>query len=232
MILTQVTPEQKRRLLLTPEPVFTASQAGVEVQRRFLFFQRLFFTVAVLIGLGSMWGIPYILSDPFSPAHWVAFGGAVLCFSVTVMVRRRSFGTINTLFFYVGWVGLGAGVGYAFGPNDRPALANMTILVGSAMLGCLLNAAVTRRQAPSPYREFLLTGPWLLVGCVAAFVFFPAGEWALLVSGSTAVVVLFVVHQAALETLERYTPREFLVAAADIIPISVRSTWQRITGQA
>lgn len=232
MILTLVTPEQKRRLLLTPEPVFTASQAGVEVQRRFLFFQRLFFTVAVLIGLGSMWGIPYVLSEPLSHTHWVAFGGAVLCFAVTVRVRRRSSAIIHTLFFYLGWVGLGAGVGYAFGPNGQLALANMTILAGSAMLGCLLNAAVTSRQAPSPYREFLLTGPWLLAGCTVAFVFFPAGEWALLVSGTAAVVVLFVVHQAALETLERYTPREFLVAAADIIPITVRSTWRRMSGQA
>jgi hypothetical protein len=232
MTVPHVTPEQKRRSLLTPEPVFTAVQAGVEVQRRFLFLQRLFFSLAVLVGLGSMWVVPSVLSGIFSNTHWIAFGGALLCFAVTLIVRRRYSGTIQTLFFYLGFLGLGAGVGYAFGPNNRMALMNMTILVGSAMLGGLLNAAVTTRRAPSPYREFLLTGPWLLAGVAVAFVFFPAGEWALLVSGIAALVILFFIHQATLESLERFTPREALVAAADIIPITVLSTWRRVSGEA
>jgi hypothetical protein len=232
MNVTHVTPEQKRRLLLVPELVFTVSQAGVEVQRRFLFLQRLLFFLAILVGLGSMWMIPSRLPGLSSNMHWIAFGGALLCFAVTLITRRQYSVTIQTLFFYLGFLGLGAGVGYAFGPNNRMALTNMSIVVGSAMLGGLVNAAVTRRRAPLPYREFLLTGPWLLAGVAVAFVFFPAGEWALLVSGIAALAILFFIHQATRESLERFTPREALAAAADIIPITVLSTWRRVSGEA
>jgi FtsH-binding integral membrane protein len=232
MSVTRLTPEQRRRSLLMPEPVFTASQAGVEVQRRFLLLQRLFFAAAVALGLGSMWGIAYLRPVLFPLAHWVALFVAVLCFAVTLVVRRKNSGAVQTLFFYTGWAALGIGVGCALGLTNRPAFANMTIMVGSAVLGCLGNAALTRKQPLSPHREFLFTGPWLLVGCAAVFVFFPAGEWALLLSGIAALVVLFAVHQAALLSLERYMPREYVVAAADIIPLAVLATWRRVSGEA
>ncbi len=231
------TPEQRRRRALPREAVFTASMAGREVQRRFLIQQRIAFTLAVLLGLAAMWILALQTAQLREMLRWPLFlaGGGFLALNAAVRTRavnsreKKKHGGrwLQAAAFYLAFIALGGGTGTLSPPGN--GLLNPTVLVGLTLLGVTINTVVFRKER-SRFAEFLLGGPWLVAAGVIVF-FLPAGEWVLLASGFTAVLLMLMLFLSAGAALQIFKPREPLFAAADVIPLFFLQTWRGWTGQ-
>jgi hypothetical protein len=231
------TPEHRRRRTLPRETVFTASMAGREVQRRFLIQKRTAFTLAILLGLSAMWILALQTESLRALLRWPFFLAAGCCFLLSAAVRRRPVNSrdlkkhggrwLQAAAFYLAFITLGGGIGTLSPPGN--GLLNPTVLVGLTALGVTMNTVIFRKER-TRLTEFLLGGPWLAAAGVIVF-FLPAGEWVLLASGIAAVLLMLMLILSADATLQIFQPREYLFAAADVIPIFFLLAWRGWSGQ-
>jgi hypothetical protein len=220
------TPEQRKRRSLPREAVFTASMAGREVQRRFLIRKRIAFTLAVLLGLSAMWVLALQPEVRRLLLRWPLFGTALCLFLLSAVIRARS-RWLQTSAFFLAFIALGGAFG-TLGPPGNGIL-NPTVLLGLTAVGGTLNTIVLRKER-TRLVEFLLTAPWLASACVIVF-FFPAGEWVLLASGATAILLMLILFLSTEISLQIFPPKEHLFAAADVIPIVFLRAWRGWSGQ-
>ena len=119
--------------------------------------------------------------------------------------------------------------GGLMGPSTVHRLLNPTLMIALTLIGSITNTILFKKTR-TPFVRFLLVGPWFVLAAGIAYLF-PAGEWVLAISGLTAAIFAFLLQFTAEETLQIYQPKEYLTAAADVIPIFFVSAWQGWTGQ-
>ncbi len=226
MTLQSDTPDQRKRRTLPRDAVFTACMAGREAQRRFLIQQRIAFTLAVLLGLSTMWILAMQTQGLQMLVRWPLFGAAGCFFLLSAAMRTRS-RWLQTTTFYLAFIVLGGALG-TLSPAEN-CLLNPTVLVGLTVLGGAINTIVLKKER-TRFAEFLLTTPWLAAACVIAF-FLPAGEWVLFASGAAAVLLMLMLFLSADVSLQIFRPREHLFAAADVVPIVFLMAWRGWSGQ-
>lgn len=228
--MTLDSPQQRRRRGLSRKQLFTAAQGSIEVQRVFLLKQQVIFYLGVLLGLGVMWVLALSDSAPLDRAAFslLSLGAALALWVLSSIMRLRN-RPVQVIAFFVGFLALGASAGSLLGPRSLNHLLNPTLVLGITLLGTILNTLLFKKPR-TPFTRYLLVGPWFVIACVAAYLF-PAGEWVLTLSGLVAAIFSFLLQFAADETLQIYQPREYLTAAADVVPIFFVSAWQGWTGQ-
>jgi FtsH-binding integral membrane protein len=225
------SPEERRRLSLAREAVYTAAMLGVDVQRRFLVRQRLLFTLAIGLGLGAMWAVAWAVEiTPKLGLRWPLFLAALALLGMC-SVGRRIHRVLHLGGFFLGWLALGGALGTFSLTRAFPIpLLNPTVLVLVVLLGSVVNTAWVKREFSS-FSRFLLLGPWLGLGLVVCYLWLPAGEWVLLWSGSAAILLAFVLHFSGPLALQSFTPGQVLTAAADVIPMLFVAGWNSFTGR-
>jgi hypothetical protein len=224
------TPEQRKRLLLPRQPIFTVSMSGGEIQRQFRFRQSLAFTSAAALGILGMWVVAFSKGIPSLSFRWPALFLSILFFCINSLSRLRQ-GFVQATSFLAGFLFLGFFVGTFVSTDHRVlfTLFNPTLLVLLTLLGSTFNLIFIKRDR-TPTVRFLWNGPWLAVACIAAY-FFPAGEWTLLLSGLTAILLLFILESAGTRTLTLYQPKQPFLAASDILPLVFLSIYRSFTGK-
>ncbi len=224
-----VTPEQRRRRLIPKKEIFTVQMAGQDVQRRFLLGQRLFFALAIWVGLGVMWAAAVFLpAQLLATLRWPLFAAAVLFIALGTAIRSKSRFLLVTSFF-LALICLGGAVASLAKSRQIDLLMNPILIIGVTTFGCALNPAIFKKPRSS-WVQYLMVGPWFAAGCALAF-FFPAGELALAVSGALAALLVFLALHAADRSLKIYHPTEVVSAAADVFPTALLSVWQAFSGQ-
>ncbi|HUU00238.1 MAG TPA: hypothetical protein VM425_02220 [Myxococcota bacterium] len=224
-----ITPEQRRRRLIPKQEVFTVQMAGQDVQRRFLLGQRLFFGLAVWVGLGAMWAAAVFLpAQLLTSLRWPLFTAALLFVALGTAVRVKSRFLLVTSFF-LAFICLGTAIGSLAKSGQMDLLMNPVLVIGLAMFGCALNPAIFKKPRTA-WAQYLMVGPWFATGCALAF-FFPAGELALAISGGAAALLVFLALHAADRSLKTYHPSEVVPAAADVFPTALLSVWRAFSGQ-
>ena len=220
------TPQKRQRSAQPVKTLFTVAMGGHEVQRKFLFKQRLVFTAFGALGLGAMWLTAFLRLPLPSWASWVALALGLFSWWLSGTQRLHRPGaqvTLSLLAFLLVGAAAGLGLASSFFPWER--LQNLSVLVGGLLVGCTLNTLFFR-QPPSPARQFLLIGPWLLLSALGIF-FFSDSEWVLLSGGTLGLFLDFLALRAEAATLQLYQVKEIWSAAADLVPLNLWITWNR-----
>lgn len=224
-----VTPEQRRRRLIPKKEVFTVWMAGQDVQRRFLLGQRLFFGLAVWLGLSAMWATTvFVPAELALTLRWPLFVASAAFLGVATLTRSKSRSLLVAAFF-LALICLGVAVGSLVSADRIDLLMNPVLIVGITTFGCALNQVLFKKPR-SAWAQYLLVGPWFAIGCALTFLY-PAGELALAVSGVIAALLVFLAVHATDRSLKTYQPSEVVPAAADVIPTALLSVWQAFSGQ-
>ncbi|MBN2495642.1 MAG: hypothetical protein JXR96_13695 [Deltaproteobacteria bacterium] len=233
-----ITPQQRRRAALPRKVILTAAMTGQEIRHRFILRQRLVFTALMLLCLAApfapllgqssvRWG-----ADFTSTVFWLLAGLGLTSFALAVFRRR---GQTKRWSLLPGWAFCIGGLAALFAPvGDPKALlaywANPMILAGVSLLGYCLNTWLIRQEIAA-WKEFFLTGPWFLGACTVLLFLFPAGEWALGVSGAATLLLLFCMHFGARETVRSYQASEWIWASFDLVPTTLASTVRVLAGK-
>jgi len=223
------TPQRRLRSAQPVKTLFTVAMGGHEVQRKFLFKQRLVFTAFGALGIGAMW-LTAFLRPPLPPwASWLGLAAGLLSWwlSGTQRLRRPGAQVMLSLLAFL-WTGAAAGHALASSYFPWERLLDLSALVGGLLIGCTLNTLFFR-QPPTPARQFLLIGPWLLLSALAIY-FFPDSEWLLLCGGALGLLLIFLALRAEAATLQVYQVKEIWAAAADLVPLNLWITWSRLQG--
>jgi FtsH-binding integral membrane protein len=225
-----VTPEQRRRVLLQRETIYTVALSGTEVQRKFLVKQRLCFLLGCLLGLAAMWGMAVLEFMPRLALRWPLFLVWLALVGLAIVLRPR-FRLPQVGTFFAGWLAFGAFAGSFIdgGLQAAPILLNATLLVALPLLGCVVNPLVWKKER-TPFAEFLLIGPWLVIGVVLAH-FMPAGEWTLVLAGASGLLLCYLLHLTSPQVLQGFTAQQALAAAVEVVPLSLESFYKGFTGQ-
>ncbi|NMB75702.1 MAG: hypothetical protein GYA21_11310 [Myxococcales bacterium] len=227
--MTEQTPQEKRRLTLPREQVFTAAMAGSDIQRAFLLKSRLVFAIGIAIGLLAMWlGAALVEERLMHLLRWPLLGvGLLLWASGPALGRGRMWA--DAALFFAAWALIGGGVGCMVGESvERDLLLNPTLLLGVLLLGLLVNTRLRKRPA-APAVEFLGLLPWL-IAAVAATWFFPAGEWPLALSGAAGLLLAATLAASGERALGAFTPGESVRAGTAALSLCLQSGWERLRG--
>jgi hypothetical protein len=222
MARLSLTPEQRK--VLSPTPVFTVSQASFEVKHRFIALQRLIFTLTILTGIAAMWIIAFLPASHSPFLRWSFFIGGLAFLFVVNRLRTQKLQFIS---FVLQILCFAAFIGTLVPQGQRQILllCAPTILVGLVMLGYTFNTFVCKHKL-TPWKEYLLVGPWLVVAMVLTYLL-PAPEWVFALSGVVTLALLFCMNLAPLYSLALYRTSEVFASAACIIPLVCISGFQQ-----
>lgn len=227
--MMEQTPQEKRRLTLPREQVFTVAMAGNDIQRAFLLKSRLFFAIGIAIGLLAMWLAAALVEERLMHLlRWPLLGiGLLLWAAGPALCRGKTWS--EAVVFFAAWALIGGGAGCCAGSGaDRDLLLNPTLAIGVLLLGLLVNTSLRKRPA-AVASEFLWLLPWLAAAVAAAW-FFPAGEWPLALSGAAGLLLAATLASSGERALAAFAPRESLRAGTAALQLCLQSGWQRLRG--
>jgi hypothetical protein len=226
--MTAQTPQEKRRLGIPRESVFTAAMAGGDIQRAFLFKGRLVFSLGVGAGLLAMWLCAALIEERLMHLlRWPLLGLGLLVWTAAPALGRGRVG-LEAVWFFLSWAMIGGGIGCFAAGGGRDLLLNPTLIVGGLLAGLLLNTLLRKKPA-RPAVEFLWLGPYL-VAAVAAAWFFPAGEWPMVLSGAAGLLLAATLAASGERALTAFTPGESLRAGTAALALCLQSGWERLRG--